>query len=385
MRAIVLGAAGAVCREATRDLATRGAFEQVVAADTRQAALRDLQAELPDLVPLALDVSDGAALQRAIQGFDVVVNGLPFRFDLPVTRACIEVGVSGLDLSSDQQQFELHAQAAEQGIIFVPGVGATPGVTNLAVARAAQRLDRLETVEIAFAAFRCLAPAPGLLATTLWEFDPQEPARQRVYFEDGRWHPAAPLTGGLVIDFGGEIGPQTACYVPHPEVLTLPASYPELRRAAVRGCFTPAVMELMGALLRGGLLAGATLDLGGVQLSVKEVVRALLAASPALRESEQWAYGLVVEAQGERGGRRATCLYRSRHPPAERWGGPRAYYKNVGLPLAVGAELIASGQARGPGVLPPEQALPVERFFQELAAREIFVDETLTEECALPA
>ena len=53
----------------------------------------------------------------------------------------------------------------------------------MAVARAAELLDPLETVDISFAAFRCLAPAPGLLATTLWEFDPEEPARQRVYFE----------------------------------------------------------------------------------------------------------------------------------------------------------------------------------------------------------
>src|SRR3972149_2820611 len=153
MRAIVLGAAGAVCRETTRDLATRGKFEEVVAADSREEALRQLQDELPGLRPLLLDVTDAAALRRALEGFDVVVNGLPFHFDMPVTRACVEVGVSGLDLSSDEEQFELHSQAADKGITFVPGVGATPGITNMAVARAAELLDRLEAVDIAFAGF----------------------------------------------------------------------------------------------------------------------------------------------------------------------------------------------------------------------------------------
>ena len=47
MRAIVLGAAGAVCRETKRDLAPRGAFEEVVAADSRGHALCKLQGELP--------------------------------------------------------------------------------------------------------------------------------------------------------------------------------------------------------------------------------------------------------------------------------------------------------------------------------------------------
>ena len=114
-------------------------------------------------------------------------------------------------------------------------------------------------------------------------------------------------------------------------------------------------------------------------------MRALLAESPELKQSDLWAYGLVIEVSGKKNGRRASCHYRTRHPPAERWGGPSAYYKNVGLPLAIGAELIAGGLARGPGVLPPELGLPVERFFQELAGREILVDETLTEEGVLAA
>jgi saccharopine dehydrogenase (NAD+, L-lysine-forming) len=385
MRAIVLGAAGAVCRETTRDLATRGSFDELVAADSRQAALGELQEQLPGLQTLVLDVSDEQALRKAITGFDVVVNGLPFHFDMPVTRACVKAGVSGLDISSDEEQFELHEQAAARGITFIPGVGATPGITNMAVARAAELLDQLETVDISFAAFRCLAPAPGLLATTLWEFDPEEPARQRVYFEGGAWHPAAPLSGDLQVDFGGDIGCQTACYVPHPEVVTLPRSFPGLRWVAVRGCFPPPVMDLMGSLLRGGLLGRRMLELGGVRQPVKEYVRALLAESPELKQSDLWAYGLVIEVSGKKNGRRASCHYRTRHPPAERWGGPSAYYKNVGLPLAIGAELIAGGLARGPGVLPPELGLPVERFFQELAGREILVDETLTEEGVLAA
>jgi saccharopine dehydrogenase (NAD+, L-lysine-forming) len=385
MRAIVLGAAGAVCRETTRDLAARGAFEEVLAADSREPALRELQQQLPGLRTLVLDVRDAAALRRAIEGFDVVVNGLPFHFDLPVTQACVDAGVSGLDVSSDEEQFELHSQAVEKGITFIPGVGATPGITNLAVARAAEQLERLDTVDIAFAAFRCLAPAPGLLTTTLWEFDPEEPARQRVFFEGGAWHPAAPLTGGLTIDFGGDIGRQTACYVPHPEVTTLPSSFPDLQRVAVRGCFTPAVMTLMSSLLRAGLLDRSSIELGGSRGPIQEFVRTLLAERPELKQSELWAYGLVIEVSGLRHGRRASCLYRSRHPSAERWGGPSAYYKNVGLPLAIGAELIAGGLARGTGVLPPELGLPVERFFQDLAERQILIDETITEQGALAA
>jgi saccharopine dehydrogenase-like NADP-dependent oxidoreductase len=124
-------------------------------------------------------------------------------------------------------------------------------------------------------------------------------------------------------------------------------------------------MGLMGALLRAGLLARRTIELGGSRQPVKEYVRGLLAESPELKQSELWAYGLVIEVSGKKDGRQASCHYRTRHPPAERWGGPSAYYKNVGLPLAIGAELVAGGLARGVGVLPPELGGPS----SELAGR----------------
>jgi saccharopine dehydrogenase-like NADP-dependent oxidoreductase len=111
-----------------------------------------------------------------------------------------------------------------------------------------------------------------------------------------------------------------------------------------------------------------------------EVVRCLLADSPISRKNPVWAYGLVVEVGGERAGRRVRCTYRSRHPPQEEWGGESAYFKNVGVPLSIGAQLVAHGQVTGRGVLPPERALPTAPFFAELARRGIAVEEAISEE-----
>lgn len=382
MRALVLGGAGAVCKETTRDLAQTSDFEEIVVADANLAAVERLLEELDDprLRPLAFDADDYVGMVKLFQGFEVVANGLPFAYDLPVNRACVETGVNGLDLSSDDPQFDLHDQAKGKGMVFVPGVGATPGITNMMVARAAQRLDRLEQVEISFAAFRCLAPAPGLLATTLWEFVPQEEARQAVYFEDGAWHPAPPMSGGRRVHFHQLIGEQTVYFVPHDESQTLPRSYPGLKRAAVRGCFPPHVMELMSGLMRSGLLDPHAVHLNGMELSSLEAVRALLWDNPASRENPVWAYGLVVEVSGELDGRKAVCTYRSHHPPQEQWGGEAAYYKNVGIPLSIGAQLIAAGQTLAAGVVPPELAFPVDLFFQALAQRGIDVEEIVVEE-----
>ena len=381
MRVLVLGGAGAVCKETTRDLAEYSDFEEIVVADHNVAAAEALVEEIgdPRLRAIPFDANDYEGMLRLFPDYDVVVNGLPFKYDYVVNKACVEVGVDGLDLSSEDPQFALHEEALKKGMVFVPGVGATPGVTNMMVRRASEVLDRMDEVEIFFAAFRCLAPAPGLLQTTLWEFNPEEESREEVYFEDGAWHPTPPLSGERVVRFHDQIGEQRVYYVPHDEVYSLPRSFPTLRRAAVRGCFPPHVMALMGALMRAGLLSSRPVHVDGKDVPSIEVVRALLADAPFSKENPVWAYGLVVEVSGERAGRRVRCTYRNRHPPQEEWGGESAYFKNVGIPLSIGAQLIAHGEVTGKGVLPPERAFPTDRFFAELARRGIVVEEEIVE------
>ncbi len=386
MRVLVLGGAGAVCSETTRDLAQFSDFEKIVVADYNLEAVTRLVESIgdPRLKPLFFNADDYSAMLELFPEFDLVVNGLPFKYDYPVNKACVEVGVNGLDLSSEDPQFALGDEALRKGMLFVPGVGATPGITNMMVRRAFELLDRMDQVEVFFAAFRCLAPAPGLLATTLWEFNPEEEDRDEVYFEDGAWHSTPPMSGGIEVRFHDQIGVQRVYYVPHDESNTLPHSYPTLRRAAVRGCFPPHVMALMGALMRGGLLSNRPVKVGDQEMPAIELSRLLLAGSPISKENPIWAYGLVVEVSGMRAGRQVKCIYRSKHPPQDVWGGESAYFKNVGIPLSIGAQLIARGETTGHGVLPPELAFPVDFFFKELARREITVDETLTEEGELP-
>lgn len=379
MRILALGGAGAVAREATRDLCRFGnVFREIVIADIDPGKAEHLAREIgdPRLRVVSLDVRDEEGLIRQIRGFDVVMNGLPFAYDVLVTRACVEAGVSGVDLAFDEAQFELDEVARSKGMVFIPGVGATPGTTNVMAAYGARFLDEVEAIEIAFAAFRCLAPSPGLLRTTLWEFNPEEPEREMVYYEDGAWRPAPPFSGERRVRFHEQIGEQTVYYVPHDEARTMPRSFPGIRRVAVRGCFPPHVMRAMRALYEMGALSSTPVPLDGQTYPAIDLVARLLSALPASRENPVWAYGLVVEVHGRKDGHPRTVTLRNRHPPQETWGGEAAYYRNIGVPLSVAAQMIAQGEIAVRGVVPPERAIPPERFFEELARRgiEILVD-----------
>jgi len=224
MRVLVLGGAGAVCSETTRDLAHFTKFGEIIVADYNLAAADALVKSLgdPRLKTVFFDAGDYGSMLRLFPGFDVVVNGLPWKYDLPVTRACVEAGVNGLDVSTVEDQWDYSPTAEGKDIVFIPGVGATPGITNVMAARAARELDEVHKIEINFAAFRCPAPSPGLLTTFLWEFHPG--TKERTYYQDGEFIYAGPFEGIKVVDFPGPIGRQEVCYIPHPETRTMPGS-----------------------------------------------------------------------------------------------------------------------------------------------------------------
>jgi len=108
VRILSLGGAGAVCRHATRDLAEFSDFDSIVIGDTNVAAAEKLAADIDDprLQVLRVDAEDYGGLVRTFRDFDVILNGLPWKYDLAVTRACVEAGVSGLDVSTEESQWE---------------------------------------------------------------------------------------------------------------------------------------------------------------------------------------------------------------------------------------------------------------------------------------
>lgn len=378
MKILSLGGAGAVCQHATRDLVEFSDFDPIVIGDYNLEAAEKLAAEIgdPRLQVLKVDANDYDGLVRTFKDFDVVLNGLPWKYDLIVTKACVEAGVGGLDVSTEENQWDYDIAAKEKDIVFIPGVGATPGITNVMARRGADQLDEVDEIQINFAAFRCLAPAPGLLITTIWEFHPA--VEGRVYYKDGQFHRVGPFEGLKTVNFPGPIGQQEVCYIPHPETRTMPKSL-GAKAVSVHGCFPPHIIQLMKAMLESGLYSEESVTVKDLQTSPLEMMQALLIQLPESKANPLWAYGLVVEVYGKRDGRDVKVSLWNRHPPQEEWGGSAAYYKNIAIPLSIGAQMIARGDVQVKGVVPPETAIDPGIFFAELRRRDIEVHERVEE------
>ncbi len=377
MKILVLGGAGAIGSEATRDLAETSSFSEIVLGDLAEKRTKEFISKLGDkrLSFVKADANNVEELAGLMKGFDVVASTLPFRYDFNVTQAAIEARVNGIDVASTEEQYGLDTKAKKAGITYVAGCGATPGTTNLMAKYGIQKLDRAEEVQIAFAAFRCTAIAPGLLYTTLWEFDPS--VEDRIYYEDGKSVRVGPLEGKRIVEFHEQIGKQEVCYVPHEEPRTLSQTFPQLKKIEMRGCFPPDTMDLVKTLVKYNFYQNELVEVDGTKVKPIDFIFSFLLQSPAAKENPLWAYGLVVEVTGVKNGMPARVVLKNSHPSMSEWGGRSAYSKNVGIPLSIGAQMVAAGKVKQKGVLPPEACFDPLEFFKELSKRGIRVNEKI--------
>ena len=377
MRILVLGGTGAMGSETTKDLVNTSDFSDIVIGDIAVERTKEFISKLGDkrLSVVRVDASNNDELVGAMKGFDIVACALPFKYDFNVTKACIKAGINGIDLSAEENQFALDGEAKKAGITYVAGCGATPGTTNLMAKYGISKLDRAEEVQISFAAFRSTAIAPGLLNTTFWEFDPA--VEERVYYKDGEFVRVNPFEGTKIVEFHEQIGRQEIVYIPHPETQTLPKTFPELKKVDVRGCFPPATMELVKLMVKYNFYQKQPIDVNGKKVKPVDFMFNFLLQNPEAKKNPVWAYGLIVEVMGQKGGKPAKITLKNSHPPMDEWGGKSAYGKNVGIPLSIGAQMIAKGKVGSKGVVPPEASLDPIEFIKELSKRGIQIHEKM--------
>ena len=378
MKALVLGGCGAMGSETTRDLVNTSSFDEIVVADVDVAKAGAFCDSLGDsrLKAMPIDVTDVKALEELFKGYDIVVNCTSYKFGLGITEAAIAAGRNMLDLGglyNTPKQLEMDDRAKAAGCTILLGCGATPGVTNLMARRASEQMDEVNEIHVAFATFRAIAPSPGLLDTVLDEFSP---GPKRFYFENGEFIEVPPVEGEKNIEFFSPVGRQTAYFVPHSETRTMPRFFgPALRRVDVRGCWRPEIMEGLRTFNRFGLLGTAAVKLpGGVELGPKAFLREFFLQQSKPADEAEWAFLLNVEVVGKRGRQAVVATYNLSHPPRSEWG-YSCTARVTGIPASIGAQFLASGRAKRPGVVAPEACFDPQEFFAELAKRQILVHE----------
>ena len=380
MRIVVMGGAGQVGAELSADLAALDELNDLVIADVGQPALDGvldrIGHERASAVAVDLYSEDARAL---VEGADLVVNCTSFTHFDRVLDLAVAAKANYADLFSEPTAAH-REKAAQAGITAISGLGLTPGLSNVLVAKAVGELGPPRDVEICWVADRPLASSRGLLDTITYENS--EACRTRMYLRDGRLIQARPFEGTRIVDYPLPMGRRQVHVVPHPEAETLPRNFPSLRNCAVRGGWREDLLADIRVLNKYGLLDDGRIDVGGDKVTPYEAtVAQMWQRAKDIPDLAPTLLYLYVEVGAIVDGAYAERRYTVTHPAD--WG-KHGVGRTTGICAAVGVQLLARhGVAAKPGFADPEVYYDPDEFLGELASRKVIDVQVVDERAAV--
>jgi len=366
---VVLGGAGGVGRVAVEALVHVDSVDDVVVADLNLAEAQSVVAALdsPKLHAASADVNDPAKLGALITGADVVLNcvGPFYRFGPPTLRAAIDAGVGYVDICDDldatRAMLAMDGAAREAGVTALIGMGNSPGLANIFVKLCADGLlDEVTSADIChihggepFEGAAVLKHRIHAMVDDIPLFIDGQEIAVRQLEESGAAHVRE-------IDFAG-VGTYPAYPYPHPETITLPATFPTLRRATNLGVVYPlSYFRMTQDLVRAGMALDEPISLGDHDVVPIDVMVALLQHHRPRLMAEDGVTGPGGCLHVEVGGTKDDEEHRYVFSLTSAGSGAG---QGTGIPAALG-EAMHQQRKLGdqPGVHPPEAIVPVDEL-----------------------
>jgi lysine 6-dehydrogenase len=357
MKIIVLGGAGDMASRAVRELAAEPDVTQVTVADYNLAAARKLAAELGSKVSaLWLDANDNQALVEAIRGHSVAASGIgPFyRYEAQVARAAIEAGVPYVSLCDDydgtQAVLEMDDAAKAAGVTVLTGLGWTPGLSNILARKGAEQFDLVDEINVAWGSSASDSAGYAVILHTLHIFTGRVPS-----FQKGRLLNVPAGSAKEVVLFPAPVGRINCYHLGHPEPVTLPRFLPAVRTVTLKGGLSEQPLNDLALWLARLRLT----DTPAKKDVLGQIIKATLPFLSKLGEAEEPCSAVRVDVGGWSDG-----VYRQ-----VSYGAAAHMPELTGLPLAIGALMLARGELQMPGVVGPEACIEPGPFLAELERR----------------
>lgn len=378
-KVFILGAVGAMCIEATRDLIETSRYDEFMLADINLEKCNELKAEYrgKNIKTMKINATSYDEVFSAFKGYDFVMNGLAFGIAETAIKACMNLSIPTILLDDFPQDY-YYSGWNKAGVLCAAGVGMTPGMTDLMARWAVDRLDSVEQINVSWASFRPIALSPGLVLTTFWEMHPKE--KGRAYFENGKMHPQPPLKFSKIVNFAEPFGDLEVYYVPHPETARLSQHVKGIKKVVTMGTWPPIEMELLKQLIDFGVFSKKEILHKGEKLNTQDLFGDLLFQLPRGTKTERWGYALHVETIGKKGNKDVRYVLKTQHPDFKVWGKERAFAKNVAIPMSIGTQMILEGKVKiKKGYHTAYEIFDPRQFFSEMEKRGINTHEYVYE------
>ena len=380
-----------------RDLLSKlsSGVTKIVAADANPERLDALKSSLNDsrLETRVFDVNDRAALLALLADCDICVNGVPtfagfqmaiFEACLAAKRAYVDYGGMGVYTVKQKAQHEAWKKA---GVTAVVGLGADPGMSNIICRAVADRLDRIEKINLYWGATKIGPDSPVLVppysvSTILAEYG--NPSQQ---FLDGRLQEVPAQAGAETLDLPQPWGRTTFIHSQHSEPLTVPFSEgiaeKGIREFTWKLSLPERDHEAWIGLVKAGFDAeNEPITVKGVTVRPLDVLQAVIDRNMKKNKNripaqEGHEIHLAI-GQGTRDGKPCKVMCRV-------IGHPHPLYVDyvdagTSMNMSIGVQQIMKKALR-PGVWAAEEYFEADAFFAELRKRHFEIEiETVTVE-----
>jgi saccharopine dehydrogenase-like NADP-dependent oxidoreductase len=376
MQFVVLGA-GMMGRAVVYDLARAGDVTSLVVADYDRARAESVAKTYGGgkAVAAFADVRETADLAKLLAGATAVVNCTQYNWNLDVMKAALAARVQYLDLGGlfhmTRKQFALDEEFRKIGKLAIAGMGGAPGTTNIMARHLADTMDRVDSIVVYNAAtdlqrYKSPIAYSFSIATILDEL-----TMPPIVFRKGRYEERPMLSDPVVDTFPKPIGKVTLRNSIHSELGTLAESFRAkgVREVYFKINYEPALVNLVRHLDEVGFTRAEKIPVNGTQVAPREVLLALL-DQKAPAESPKDVETIRVVVEGRRKGRPVAAAAESTAKYTTR-PGFSAVARDTGFPAAIAALMLGRGQFTGIGVQAPENVVPPEPFFAELAKRDM--------------
>lgn len=362
-RVTILGGAGAVGSVAVQALAASDVFSEVVVADIALEQARKMVERLGagKLAAVELDARDPASIRGAIAGSSVVLNcvGPFYEFGPVILKAALDAKIDYVDVCDDLDATEaclaMDGEAKKAGVLALLGMGTSPGVANVLVRFCAESLlDELEAVDIYHAHGGELVEGAAVIKHRIHSMMIDVPM-----FLDGKY-----TTVRLFEESGKaleedvafqDLGTYRVYGYPHPETITLPKRFADLKRVTNLGLvLPPAYAELIKGTVRLGITGDEPIAVDGGKIVPLEFAVAFILARRQQLLDDAGLTGpmgcLKIVVKGYKNGEKNTYVF-SMSSKTQGMGDA------TGIPAALGAILMATGKITEKGVVPPENCV----------------------------
>src|SRR3989344_3116065 len=306
-------------------------------------------------------------------GSKVVINCVEGDYNLNILKACVKARANCIDLGSEiwmtKKQFALDDDLKKRDIISITGCGSVPGIGNVMLRYAADKFDKIDTIEVGFSWDSNIKKfvVPFSIQSIIEEFTDPAPI-----VESKKFIKKIPLSS-IIENYHRKIGKQKEFYVRHPETYTFYKYYKNkgIKNIRFYAGFPEHSFDAIITLIELGFGSYKPINFQGAKVApieyLTEVLKKLKIPKGYTEKENLW-----VKIEGRQNSTEREILMECIVPTLRGWEDAGCNI-DTGIPASIMAQMIKQGLIKDRGSFAPEAVVPPEPFFKELAKKKMIV------------